>query len=76
MSHCNEYLLIIENFVKTRKAAISTMLLGTFTDLDRSFDNFLMQYRNADKIIAGKSPVVLFKGRKLNTSSNALNHEK
>ena len=36
------------------------MLLGTFTDLDRSFDNFLMQYRNADKTIAGKSPVVLF----------------
>ena len=63
---------LAENFVKTLKAAISSMQHSTFTELDRSIDNFLMQYRNADQATTGKSPVVLFKGRKLNTSFQCL----
>ena len=63
---------LAENFVKTLKAAISSMQHSTFTELDRSIDNFLMQYRNADQATTGKSPVVWFKGRKLNTSFQCL----
>ena len=67
---------LAENFVKTLKAAISSMQHSTFTELDRSIDNFLMQYRNADQATTGKIRLCYSRGANSIHRSNALNREK
>ena len=62
------------NFVKTLKAAIKSIDPSTLTELDRSVDNFLLQYRNADQSSTGNSPASLFKGRRLNTTLNCISN--
>ncbi|VDP87671.1 unnamed protein product [Echinostoma caproni] len=57
-----------ENFVRTLKNAIASLNPGTFDELDRGVDNFLMLYRNAVHSTTGHIPAKLFKSRVLRTN--------
>lgn len=58
-----------ENFIRTLKTAVRTCAPTTLKELNRTIDNFLLQYRNANHATTGKTPAMLFKGRNLRTSN-------
>lgn len=41
----------VENFVRTLKAAINSIAVSIFDELERRIYTFLLQYRNADTIV-------------------------
>ena len=61
---------LAENFVRTLKTAVTATNPTTYTELDRSIDTFLLQYRNATHASTKKAPAVLFKGRTLRCSNS------
>jgi Integrase zinc binding domain/Integrase core domain len=63
---------LAENFVKTLKCAITSVNPNSFAELERSVDNFLMQYRNAVHSTTKSSPAQLFKSRALRTNLKCL----
>ena len=54
-----------ENAVKSLKSAIYSARPNNLAELERTVDNYLLQYRNATHCTTKTSPAMLFKGRHL-----------
>ena len=54
-----------ENAVKSLKNAIYSARPNNLEELERTIDNYLLQYRNATHCVTKTSPAMLFKGRHL-----------
>jgi hypothetical protein len=63
---------LAENFVRTLKSAISSSDVSNFSELDKTVDNFLLQYRNACHASTKMSPANLFKNRTLRSNMRCI----